>query len=798
MKRNGKGKLIGILCIALVFMGIGFAALQTNLNISGTAKASGTFDIKITDVSPSDSSSFTDYTATINPVFEKPGDSVTYEIEVTNNGTIDALIKAILDDSNNQKDSHGNDIFLFEIKYEDDTSIVDNPLYELEAGADTIVTVTVTYNSETDERPNGDVSFRIDLETMQLASDKAKEEILEQNESNWNFKTLNGVLTAYNPDTTINNNGYIVVDATDLNGNPITEINSNSFSYNTNVSIIQSRYSSSSSDFQIYIDYPRNSNEFNSIKTALSTNYGIDEDTTPSVVNSSLNNFHINDLFNNNSTSLRKIDNQIIKMYAKGEIFLESDPNVVEAVQIDISTGQLTEGVDFNAFMIQESENSIPKIYIDYLKGSNEYNIIKSALEAFGIIENTNSLPVFNKRKLTPKKMYNIKNDIIIKKLEDEDDEESEPIVANFYGKGEMTKPKFSIFSVMVNYYIDMTTGTISSTGAYNVKKLDLSRATNLRKIAKNAFLYGQIESIIFPSSGSIVIEERAFENAHISGELVLTDAVISIGKAAFENNQISSLVLPSNITEIGEWAFNNNQIENEIIIPKNIVTINASTFSSNRIPSIRYETGSKIKKIGNAAFHGNQLQTITLPDGLEEIGEWAFGFNPLGNDLTIPDSLKVIGARAFSRNYDYYLTISNLTIQNTNGLTSIASDAFDQVRINNLTIEECNEVLCSGVFDKIDNLTIESGTLYEHAFSDAGIQSVELDSSITSLPDYAFSNNAFQEIHLGHNITRIGYRALYMSSLSDLYVDMTEAEWGNVILDGTSFDSTPTIHYGR
>ena len=106
MKRNGKGKLIGILCIALVFMGIGFAALQTNLNITGTATSSGTFDVKITNVEVDNSKTtagVTDNTPppgnnyavteqTLIATFSEPGDYITYDITVTNRGSIAAAI----------------------------------------------------------------------------------------------------------------------------------------------------------------------------------------------------------------------------------------------------------------------------------------------------------------------------------------------------------------------------------------------------------------------------------------------------------------------------------------------------------------------------------------------------------------------------------------------------------------------------------------------------------------------------------------------------------------------------------
>ena len=102
---NSKKKLvIGVLCIALVFIGIGFAAFSTSLNLSGTAISSGFFDVKITNYvldTTKKTSGATDTTAaitnnhavteqTLSATFNEPGDYITWTLTVTNRGTIAA------------------------------------------------------------------------------------------------------------------------------------------------------------------------------------------------------------------------------------------------------------------------------------------------------------------------------------------------------------------------------------------------------------------------------------------------------------------------------------------------------------------------------------------------------------------------------------------------------------------------------------------------------------------------------------------------------------------------------------
>ena len=104
--RKKRNIIIGSLCCLLVFMGIGYAVLSQTLNISGTANMKGTWDIKITDISEAsrtgkaDPGTPTISTSGVSASFEAnlwmPGDSITYNITVKNNGNIDAALKELV------------------------------------------------------------------------------------------------------------------------------------------------------------------------------------------------------------------------------------------------------------------------------------------------------------------------------------------------------------------------------------------------------------------------------------------------------------------------------------------------------------------------------------------------------------------------------------------------------------------------------------------------------------------------------------------------------------------------------
>ena len=107
MERNRKIKILSLvaLIVAVLGLGVAFAALSSKLTINGSAKAQGgswnihfaktldmptqtTGDASFTEPTLSDTS-ILGFKATVT----KPGDSVTYYFDIVNSGTVDALVE---------------------------------------------------------------------------------------------------------------------------------------------------------------------------------------------------------------------------------------------------------------------------------------------------------------------------------------------------------------------------------------------------------------------------------------------------------------------------------------------------------------------------------------------------------------------------------------------------------------------------------------------------------------------------------------------------------------------------------
>src|SRR5699024_5583607 len=92
------------LCSIVIGLTIGYALLSQTLNINGTSEVTADWRIEITDVQTkiitgnaenTTEHTYDKLTANMRASIEKPGDSITYDITVSNLGNIDAVLDSI-------------------------------------------------------------------------------------------------------------------------------------------------------------------------------------------------------------------------------------------------------------------------------------------------------------------------------------------------------------------------------------------------------------------------------------------------------------------------------------------------------------------------------------------------------------------------------------------------------------------------------------------------------------------------------------------------------------------------------
>ena len=271
----------------------------------------------------------------------------------------------------------------------------------------------------------------------------------------------------------------------------------------------------------------------------------------------------------------------------------------------------------------------------------------------------------------------------------------------------------------------------IQSYSFYDCSKLtsiDLSPCTKLTTISNYAFAQCSIESITLPTSGSLK----------------------TFGNYVFYTSLLKSIIIPASLTKSGTFTFHTcsyltsctfekgSHLETlpsrflqasaitTFEVPNGISSISYNSLEGTKsLTTLTVEAGSiYFVAISNIIYDismknlivaaSNMIGTVTLPEGVADIGSVAFTSSKISH-INLPQTLLTIGGWSFNG-------ASITEIEMPDSLVSIGTCAF--VSCQNLK---------SVKFSK--NLT----TLSESAFRSSGLENITIPDTITTIEDSCF-----------------------------------------------------------
>lgn len=269
-------------------------------------------------------------------------------------------------------------------------------------------------------------------------------------------------------------------------------------------------------------------------------------------------------------------------------------------------------------------------------------------------------------------------------------------------------------------------------------------------------------------------IKAYAFQNCSSLTSVTMGTGVTSIGNNAFDGcSSLTSIDIPAGVTSIGDSAFSGCSSLTSIDIPTGVTSIGGSAFSRcSSLTSIDIPVG--VTSIGNSTFYKcSSLTSINIPAGITSIGNYAFMNCSYLSSIEIPAGVTSIGSDAFSG--CSYLSsidipagvtlIDSNTFRDCSSLTSISIPA-GITTINNYAFYACSSLKSVHIADLSEwckitfygptaNPLCYKGKLY---VNNQELTELAIPEEITEIKDYAFYNYYYlTSVTMGTSVTSIG-----------------------------------------
>lgn len=323
--------------------------------------------------------------------------------------------------------------------------------------------------------------------------------------------------------------------------------------------------------------------------------------------------------------------------------------------------------------------------------------------------------------------------------------------------------------------------------------------SANPLRYADNFYINNKLVVDLIIPEGITVINAVSFSYYEKLRSVEISDTVKEIGTSAFEDCiALERVKMSDSVTSIGGQAFRSCQKLNNIIISDRLEHIGTYAFAATGYYNdyANWDNGflylgncllatdeanvsadcrlySKTKLIASQAFKGNKTVTsITMPENVEYIDDFAFANCKNLKEITLSPNLKSIGASAFST----CEKLEEITIPDS--VETIGVSAFYNCSsLTEIEVPASVKTLPATVF-----------------FGCANLSKVTLNEGVENISTRAFAGTKVAEIRLPSSVTSFSVDSFKDSSLTDIYFCGSKADWKRATQNKDFGDIT--IHY--
>lgn len=275
---------------------------------------------------------------------------------------------------------------------------------------------------------------------------------------------------------------------------------------------------------------------------------------------------------------------------------------------------------------------------------------------------------------------------------------------------------------------------------------------------------YQSVEGVLYTKGLTHLATYPQAKNA--GGHYTVSEGTTTIDEGAFSSAQITSLALPSSLRHVNRGAFVGSQITS-LVLPDGFESMDDTAFWY--MPKLQRVDLGGTKALTDSAFrYDKALAEVNFrPDlnRLTDVGDYAFDGSALVS-VSLPDSLTSIGKGAFAGN------AALRSVHLGSGLTSIGESAFvDASNLASLSVAPTNSAF-----------SVEDGVLYSKGDTGRtlvlylptnGASEFTVPDGTVAIADTAFAHNmSLRRVVLPEGLTTIGYGAFDgCNNLTDIVI---------------------------
>ncbi len=332
------------------------------------------------------------------------------------------------------------------------------------------------------------------------------------------------------------------------------------------------------------------------------------------------------------------------------------------------------------------------------------------------------------------------------------------------------------------------------------LNKFDFGMVKGLEVLGENAFANTAVTQITLS-------DDMDFENLRLTGIPFNAKLNVKVASTSTKYAQDSSGVIynkakskllyvpgsltgtytvDNNVSEIGDYAFAGTKLSS-VTLHSGSIELGVGAFKNAQLTSINF-AGATVTEIPESAFEGAYITSITLPNSVKKLGENAFASSHLTK--FVGSGVSTVSDYAFAD----CKVLKNVTL--TTGTATFGNGVFQGVGVEEITLPSVRE-MGTGTFigaDKLKKVTfgVNATTTGEYTFAFTPVERVVLGNAtetigkaafygckklqtmdvknVSVVEEQAFENcSALSEVANIENVTSFGARSFYNTKLDEL-----------------------------